>query len=106
MKTIAINRAPVLTLWASVVAQRLGFAEDEALTLGKALAGLNAYSKGRRLGILPPHEEKAKKHGRRSRASGSGSRSWVNPCPPPTPTTASGPSEAASPLTPTTCGAT
>src|SRR5262249_7085085 len=60
-KTISINRAPVLTLWASVVAQRLGFDEDEALTLGRALAGLNAYSKGRRLGLFKPHEEKATK---------------------------------------------
>jgi hypothetical protein len=52
---------PVLTLWAAVVARRLGFAEDEALTLGKAVAGLNAQAKGRRLGIFKPHEEKAKK---------------------------------------------
>jgi hypothetical protein len=60
-RTISINRAPVLTLWATVVAQRLGFDEDEALTLGKAVAGLNAQSKGRRLGIFKPHEEKANK---------------------------------------------
>src|SRR3954452_21250883 len=60
-KTLAINRAPVLTLWAAVVAQRLGFDEDEALTLGKALAGLNAQAKGRRLGIFKPHEEKPEK---------------------------------------------
>ncbi len=40
--TISINRAPVLTLWAAVVAQRLGFGWDESLSLGKALAGLNA----------------------------------------------------------------
>src|SRR5947209_1493950 len=60
-KTISINRAPVLTLWAAVVAQRLGFDEDEALTLGKAVAGLNAQAKGRRLGIFKPHEEKPKK---------------------------------------------
>ena len=45
---IQINRAPVLTLWAAVVAKRLGFNRDEALSLGKALAGLNAQSKGRR----------------------------------------------------------
>jgi hypothetical protein len=61
VRTISINRAPVLTLWAAVVAQRLGFDEDEALTLGKAVAGLNAQAKGRRLGIFKPHEEKAKK---------------------------------------------
>jgi hypothetical protein len=29
--------------------------------LGKALAGLNAQAKGRKLGILKPHEEKTKK---------------------------------------------
>jgi len=46
-RTISINRAPVLTLWAAVVAQRLGFNEGEALSLGKALAGLNAQAKGR-----------------------------------------------------------
>ena len=43
---IQINRAPVLTLWAAVVAERLGFNHDEALSLGNALAGLNAQSKG------------------------------------------------------------
>jgi len=47
-----INRAPVLTLWAVVVAERLGYKQDTALTLGKALAGLNAQSKGRALGIF------------------------------------------------------
>jgi hypothetical protein len=52
---ISINRAPVLTLWAAIVAERLGFSADESLTLGKALAGLNAQAKGRRLGIFKPH---------------------------------------------------
>ena len=50
-KKIKINRAPVLTLWAVVVAERLGFDKESALTLGKAVAGLNAQSKGRNLGI-------------------------------------------------------
>ena len=54
--TISINRAPVLTLWASVVAERLGFDRGAALTLGKALAGLNAQTKGRSLGIYKPAE--------------------------------------------------
>lgn len=57
--TISINRAQVLTLWAAVVAERLGFDRDEALSLGRAVAGLNAQSKGRRLGVFKPHEEKA-----------------------------------------------
>jgi hypothetical protein len=59
-RTVSMNRAPVLTLWAAVVARRLGFDQDEALTLGRAVAGLNAYSKGRRLGLFKPHEEKPK----------------------------------------------
>ena len=33
MKTIRIDRAPVLTLWASVAAERLGWPHDTALTL-------------------------------------------------------------------------
>ena len=53
-KLISINRAPVLTLWAAIVAQRLGFNKNEALTLGRAVAGLNAQTKGRRLGIFKP----------------------------------------------------
>ena len=52
--SISINRAPVLTLWAAIVAERLGFNHDEALTLGRAVAGLNAYSKGKSLGIFKP----------------------------------------------------
>jgi hypothetical protein len=50
--TVNINRAPVLTLWATVVAERLGYDHEAALTLGKAVAGLNAQSKGRRLGMF------------------------------------------------------
>jgi hypothetical protein len=80
-KTISINRAPVLTLWAAVVAQRLGFAEDEALTLGKAVAGLNAQTKGRRLGIFKPHEEKASKAREKER----GEEFWIELCGRPVP---------------------
>ena len=58
---IKINRAPVLTLWATVVAERLGYDEKTALTLGKAVAGLNAQSKGRRLGIYEEKSEEEKK---------------------------------------------
>ncbi len=58
---ILINRAPVLTLWATTVAERLGFDQDEALSLGKAVAGLNAQSKGQRLGIFKPVPQEVKK---------------------------------------------
>ncbi len=56
-RTIRINRAPVLTLWVAVVAERLGFDHDTALTLGRAVAGLNAYSKGVSLGLFEPSSE-------------------------------------------------
>jgi len=56
-RTISINRAPVLTLWAAAVAERLGFEREEALTLGRAVAGLNAYAKGVRLGLFTPAPE-------------------------------------------------
>lgn len=58
--TVLVNRAPVLTLWAAIVAERLGHPRAEALTLGKAVAGLNAQSKGRRLGIYEAPEAEAK----------------------------------------------
>ena len=64
---IKINRAPVLTLWAAVVAERLGFDWDEALTLGRAVAGLNAYSKGVRLGIYEPTPEAERERRREAR---------------------------------------
>jgi hypothetical protein len=57
---IKVNRAPVLTLWAAVVAERLGFDADEALTLGRAVAGLNAYSKGMALGLFAPTPREVK----------------------------------------------
>ncbi len=62
MKDIVVNRAPFLTLWAAVVAQRLGYSEDEALTLGKAVAGQTAAAKGKRLGLVHerPRDEKEK----------------------------------------------
>jgi hypothetical protein len=56
-KKIQINRAPVMTLWATVVAERLGYHPEAALSLGKAVAGLNAQSKGQRLGIYKPSTE-------------------------------------------------
>jgi hypothetical protein len=75
-RTISINRAPVLTLWAAVVAQRLGFDEDEALPLGKAVARLNAHAKGRKLGLIQQHEERAKKAREKERDE----RFWIEVC--------------------------
>lgn len=74
---IEVNRAPVLTLWAAVVAERLGYEWPEALTLGKVLAGLNAQSKGRMLGIFGP--PKGGPHGRPQKV-GLGEEFWVDLC--------------------------
>ncbi len=61
------ERAPVLTLWASVVAEVLGFEHDEALTLGRAVAGLNAYLKGVSLGLFQPPPTEVKEQRRNLR---------------------------------------
>ena len=50
MSSIVVNRAPVLTLWAAVVAERLGHPADTALTLGRAVAGAAARVKARNIG--------------------------------------------------------
>ena len=76
--TITVNRAPVLTLWASVVAECLGCDRDMALTLGKAVAGLNAQSKGRMIGIFGP--PKAPEGGGPPKKVGLGEDFWIDLC--------------------------
>jgi len=73
---IKINRAPVLTLWAAVVAERLGFDHDEALSLAKAVSGMTAQTKGRRLGIFQPPPDESGKARERKR----GGECWVELC--------------------------
>lgn len=75
--TVTVNRAPALTLWAAVVAQGLGFDRREAMTLGKAVAGLAAQTKGRSLGIFkPPKLEPGKK----PKMHGLGEEFWIELC--------------------------
>jgi len=74
--TIQINRAPVLTLWATVVGEVLGFNPQEALSLGKAVAGLNAQTKGRRLGIFKPSPDKVRSERDKKR----GEDFWIELC--------------------------
>jgi hypothetical protein len=64
---VMVNWAPVLTLWAAVVAEVLGFEHDEALTLGRAVAGLNAFSKGVSLGFFQPTPREVKEQRRKMR---------------------------------------
>src|SRR5258706_3453946 len=56
MTKITINRAPVLTLWSFVVAQRLGHSRDTSLTLAKAAAGMSAFAKAKSLGLAEDRE--------------------------------------------------
>jgi len=69
-RPISVNRAAVLTLWAAVVARRLGFDSNEALTLGRAVAGLNAYSKGVKLGLFQPTPAAVREHRRKTQKRG------------------------------------
>ncbi len=48
---IQVNRAPVLTLWAAIVAERLGHDASAAITLGRAVAGSSARVKARAIGL-------------------------------------------------------
>ncbi len=66
---IMINRAPVMTLWATIVAERLGYKHDEALSLAKAVTGMNAQSKGKRLGIYTEKSEEEKSEEQRRQPS-------------------------------------
>jgi len=49
---VKVNRAPVLTLWAAVVAERLSHPPDTALSLASVVASTAARAKARRLGII------------------------------------------------------
>jgi hypothetical protein len=57
MSIIKVNRAPVLTLWAAVVAERLGHPPETALSLASAVAGTAARAKARRLGIAEEKDQ-------------------------------------------------
>jgi hypothetical protein len=61
---IRVNRAPVLTLWATVVAERLGHPPETALTLGRFVAGSSARAKARRLGISDEKQDAEERHAR------------------------------------------
>jgi hypothetical protein len=75
---IKINRAPVMTLWSGIVAEQLGYDPDTALTLGKAVSGLNAQSKGRRLGIYEPASDQVREAIERARKKVPGEKTSVD----------------------------
>jgi hypothetical protein len=58
---IKANRAPVLSPWGAVVAERLGHPPDLAVTLGHAVAGSSARAKARSIGIADDKDRTAEK---------------------------------------------
>lgn len=65
VERIEINRAPVLTLWVAAVAERQGYSFEEGLSFGKAVSGILAHSKGRRLGIYEDKDQQDRKRKRK-----------------------------------------
>jgi len=51
LQSVVINRAPVMMAWATVVAERLSFNREEALSLAQAYTEANAISKGVSIGV-------------------------------------------------------
>jgi hypothetical protein len=65
-RSTVVNRAPLMTLWATLVAERLGFQRDEALSIASVYTEMNALSKGVSTGIFESGRDRgleAKKHG-------------------------------------------
>ncbi|KAI0353631.1 hypothetical protein OH77DRAFT_1522500 [Trametes cingulata] len=50
-KYAVVNRAPIMMAWAFVVAERLGFRREEALSIASVYTEMNAVTKGVSLGI-------------------------------------------------------
>ncbi|KAF9446939.1 hypothetical protein P691DRAFT_761189 [Macrolepiota fuliginosa MF-IS2] len=71
-KSCVINRAPIMTAWGMVVAERLGFRREEALSIASVYTEANAISKGIHLGVF--NEGK----GKDIEASQTGSQPYVN----------------------------
>ncbi|KAJ3896051.1 hypothetical protein GG344DRAFT_85526 [Lentinula edodes] len=57
-KSTVVNRAPLMTAWATVVAERMGFQREEALSIASSYTEMNALSKGVSLGIYKEGKQK------------------------------------------------
>ncbi|KAJ4478208.1 hypothetical protein J3R30DRAFT_3657519 [Lentinula aciculospora] len=58
LKATIVNRAPLMTAWATVVAERMGFRREEALSIASSYTEMNALSKGVSLGIFKEGKQK------------------------------------------------
>ncbi|KAJ7179060.1 hypothetical protein C8R46DRAFT_941519 [Mycena filopes] len=57
-KSTVVNRAPLMTAWSTLVAERLGFQREEALSIASVYTELNAVSKGRSMGIYKANTDR------------------------------------------------
>ncbi|KZT74355.1 hypothetical protein DAEQUDRAFT_701623 [Daedalea quercina L-15889] len=57
-KFTVVNRAPIMMAWAFVVAERLGFQREEALSIASVYTEMNAITKGVSLGIFDTNKGK------------------------------------------------
>ena len=54
-RSVVVNRAPVLTAWATVVLEKLGFERDEALSLAHCYVSNTSTARGLSIGAIPRH---------------------------------------------------
>ncbi|KAF8640015.1 hypothetical protein AX17_001259 [Amanita inopinata Kibby_2008] len=67
-KLTIVNRAPVMMAWATVVAERLGFKREEALSIAVVYTEMNAITKGVSLGIY--HDKQSIQRGKDAEKGG------------------------------------
>ncbi|KAL7282388.1 hypothetical protein ACG7TL_003859 [Trametes sanguinea] len=63
-KYTVVNRAPIMMAWAFVVAERLGFGREEALSIASVYTEMNAVTKGVSLGIYKDGEQRGREASR------------------------------------------
>lgn len=54
---VYVNRAPIMTVWATLVLERLGFERREALSLAHCYVNTTSTARGVSLGIIPASEQ-------------------------------------------------
>ncbi|KAE9410642.1 hypothetical protein BT96DRAFT_984149 [Gymnopus androsaceus JB14] len=57
-KYCVVNRAPLMTAWSTIVAERMGFEREEALSIASSYTEMNAIAKGVSLGIYKDGKQK------------------------------------------------
>lgn len=61
-RRVVVNRAPVMTAWAVVVLEAMGFATNEALSLAHCYVSQTAEARARNIGIAGPKRPASEQH--------------------------------------------